>query len=194
MTKKCGNLVLIMVGLFAVVSLIGCKSPCACCEDPGAEAAKTPAVLESATCGAIQRLHVYDKVYLGSMVTQADLAEAKALGVGSIVNLRGAAEHPDFKEKEAAEALGLTYYNPAFQSTESLTNEKIAEIIQVLKDAEKPTLLHCGSANRVGAVWIAYRTEVLGADVTTAVDEAKTIGLKSPDYERRVLEYLREKK
>ena len=59
-----------------------------------------------------------------------------------------------------------------------------------LKTAERPILLHCASANRVGAVWLPYRVLDGGLSWDHALAEAKTVGLKSPDYEAKAKDYI----
>jgi ubiquinone/menaquinone biosynthesis C-methylase UbiE len=51
-------------------------------------------------------------------------------------------------------------------------------------------MLHCGSANRVGAVWLTYRVLDQGVPIETAIEEAKTIGLRSPEYEAKARDYI----
>ena len=53
-------------------------------------------------------------------------------------------------------------------------------------------ILHCSSANRVGAVWLAHRVLDGGLKYNEALSEAKTVGLKLPAYEERVKEYSRQ--
>ena len=52
-------------------------------------------------------------------------------------------------------------------------------------------MLHCASGNRVGAVWLAYRVLDEGLEPGAALEEARTIGLRSAGYEERALEYVR---
>ena len=62
---------------------------------------------------------------------------------------------------------------------------------EVLSDHErKPILVHCASANRVGAVWLAHRVLDDGLAYEAALAEAKTVGLKAPALEQRAKEYI----
>jgi hypothetical protein len=51
--------------------------------------------------------------------------------------------------------------------------------------------VHCGSANRVGAMWLIKRVKLDGWDVDRATAEAETIGLRSPGLKEFALEYVR---
>ena len=45
--------------------------------------------------------------------------------------------------------------------------------------AHQPAYIHCGSANRVGAMWFIKRVQQDGWDTQRAMAEAETIGLRS---------------
>ena len=51
-------------------------------------------------------------------------------------------------------------------------------------------MLHCGGGNRVGAVWITHRVLDDGVELDAAIEEAKTIGLKSEPLKQRAIEYI----
>jgi len=72
-----------------------------------------------------------------------------------------------------------------------LTPKVFDKARKLLRTSEKPILLHCSSANRVGAVWIPFRALDMGIPLEQAVEEAKTIGLKTPAYEEIARQYVR---
>jgi len=57
--------------------------------------------------------------------------------------------------------------------------------------AHRPVLVHCATANRVGALLLPY----LALDEHMAVEEAHRlaveVGMRSPDYSRLALDYVR---
>jgi protein tyrosine phosphatase (PTP) superfamily phosphohydrolase (DUF442 family) len=59
-----------------------------------------------------------------------------------------------------------------------------------LRGAARPLFLHCGSGNRVGAVWIPYRVLDQGVELEAAVAEAKVVGLKTPEFEAKARDYV----
>ncbi len=111
------------------------------------------------------------------------------MGFRSIISFRLPGE-PAYDEARAVGELGMDYHNPAFRGVGSLTDEKIDECLDTLRSAQRPALVHCGSANRVGAIWLAWRCLEENADPNTAVEEAKSVGLRSPAYEQRILEFI----
>jgi len=104
----------------------------------------------------------------------------KALGFATIVDLRGPAEGAG-GEKQAAEAAGLRYVN--IPVTGGIpTDAQVAEFARVIEDPNNaPLLVHCASANRVGAMSTLYRVRQ-GIPLAIALEEGRTAGLR-PDRE-----------
>jgi uncharacterized protein (TIGR01244 family) len=146
--------------------------------------------LEPYSCGTVQRLHTYKGIFLASQPQPADFEQAKKGGIKTVINLRHPAEIKAFDEKKIVGDLGLTYYNPAWDGPDELTDAKFDEVRNLLKTAQRPILLHCASANRVGTMWMAYRVLDDGATHDEAVAEAKTVGMKSPNYEAKAKDYI----
>lgn len=175
--------------LLALVT--GCATPPA---EPPPHAAKVTEVLEPYECGSITRMHTLGGVYLASQPKAADLEQAMHGGIRTVVNLRHASELPDFDEAKAVSDLGMHYVSLPWQGASELTDEVFDRARQVLATAERPLLVHCASANRVGAVWIPYRVLDDGLDLEAAVAEARTIGLKTPEFEAKARDYVARKR
>jgi uncharacterized protein (TIGR01244 family) len=146
--------------------------------------------LEPTTCGRIARVHRLADVYLAGQPTAEDLAEAKKLGVKTIVNLRPDAEQKGFDERAAVEDAGLAYVHIPFSGADDLDDAIFDKAREELKKAERPLLLHCASANRVGAVWLPYRVLDNGIAYDAALAEAKTVGLRTPAMEAKAKDYI----
>jgi len=182
--------VLATAAILAVLAA-GCeKKP----EPPGPPDVAAPevamAALQPRVSGTIKRLHIYDDVWLASQPSPEDFELARDDGVRTIINQRPAREMEDFDEGAHVTSLGLRYLNPGWNGADELTDEIIDETRQMLRTAERPVMLHCGSANRVGAIWFAYRVLDDGLTVDAALAEAKTVGLRTPEYEVIVRDYV----
>jgi uncharacterized protein (TIGR01244 family) len=108
-----------------------------------------------------------------------------------VLNLRTASEGIDLQhEREAIEKAGLRYVNiPVVSSAPK--PEQVDEFIKAVKDKDnQPMLIHCGSANRVGAFWMIYRVIEQGWPEDKALDEATKIGLTSPALKTFTHEYI----
>jgi len=116
----------------------------------------------------------------GGQPSAETLAKLKELGFKTVVNLRSADEAPIVaKEKTVVESQGLRYVSiPVTTGTFSIDD---ADAVQRVLDDESaaPVLLHCTSANRVGAVWGVIQRR-RGRSLAEAEAEARRIGLTSP--------------
>lgn len=146
--------------------------------------------LEPAFLGSTEKVHRYGTIWLASQPAKEDLPLAGELGVLSVISLRKPGEI-DWDEGAAVRELGLAYLNPAFESSEELTDEIFDTVRERLAAAaESPVLLHCGSANRVGAIWLAHRTLDGGLAYGDALCEAESVGLRSAALRERARSYI----
>lgn len=191
----------------AVIFVSGCREdPAGSSADPSAPsptpASPAPAVpppkdavsaderLAPVSCGAIARLHAFGDIWLASQPSPADLERAKEAGIRTVINQRPESELGDFDERTAVTSIGLRYENPGWNGPDQLTDEIIEETLDLLRTADRPLLMHCASANRTGAIWIVYRALDGGLDVDAAVAEARTVGLRTAEYERIARAYV----
>jgi uncharacterized protein (TIGR01244 family) len=110
--------------------------------------------------------------------TSAGIAQLKAMGFKTVVNLR--TEKEGAKDEESVvKAAGLAYVSVPV-TAETLSQADADAVGRVLDDSlAGPVLLHCATANRVGAVWALLRVRQ-GRTLEEAEAEGKAIGLKSP--------------
>lgn len=145
--------------------------------------------VESAKLGNTRNVHACGDLYLAGQPTQDDIALLKQNGIKRVITLRYEDE-VKWDEKQAVEAAGMEFVSIPLGSVDTLTNDALDKITALLGEKSGKTLLHCGSASRVGGVWIAHRVLNEGVDVDTAVAEAKEVGSRNPDYDRRAREYI----
>jgi uncharacterized protein (TIGR01244 family) len=113
-------------------------------------------------------------------------------GFKSVINLRLASEANANIDLNAAQAksLGLNYIHIPF-STQQLDPKVIDQFLAAIADtSNQPAYVHCGSASRVGAVWLAKRVLQDGWTIEKATEEAKLIGLRSEALEKFALDYV----
>ncbi|SMF78085.1 TIGR01244 family protein [Tistlia consotensis] len=111
----------------------------------------------------------------GGLVKLEALPQLKALGFKTVVNLRTAEEDPG-AEAQAAAAAGLDYVSIPV-SAKAPTAEQVAAFTTLVEDpAHYPILVHCHSANRVGALWTLYRAG-RGVPPEVAIQEGRTVGM-----------------
>lgn len=141
-------------------------------------------------CGGIQKLHRRGNVLIAGQPGAADLALLQRAGVRTVINLRKATE-TDWDEAATARELGLEYANLGFMLPTEFDDAVLDEARRLLNaSASAPVLLHCGSANRASAVWLAHRVLDEGVDYDTALAEAEATGLATPAYAEVVRAYI----
>ena len=125
---------------------------------------------------------------------QPDAAAWAALsraGFKSVVDLREANEPRGHDEPGEVARAGLGYFLLPV-SHETLRDRQFDELREFLRDpANRPALVHCQSANRVGALMIPYLTLDEHIPLDKAQQMADLIGLRSPDYRALAIDYVR---
>ena len=121
------------------------------------------------------------------------MAALKKEGFVSVINLRLPTEQGADVDagRAAAQAAGLKYIHLPFNA--AAPDAKVVEsfLAAVADTSNQPVFIHCGSANRVGAVWMIKRALQDGWDVDRARVEAETIGLSSAQLAAFATEYIR---
>lgn len=121
----------------------------------------------------------------GGRISAADLPALDAAGVRHVIDLTADGETPDFDEAAAVRAAGMRYDNLPVRGAEGLTRENVIAFDRLLEGTAGPTLVHCASGNRVGAL-VALRAAWLdGADDEAAVAEGRRWGLRGLEGEVR---------
>ncbi len=113
-------------------------------------------------------------------------------GFKSVINLRTASERgANIEENRArAEALGLKYLHIPFNGG-APENKTFDDFLTAIADkSNQPVYIHCASANRVGAVWLAKRVLQDGWAIDKATEEARLIGLSAAPLEKFALQYI----
>ena len=148
-----------------------------------------PAV-QSAELGSTRNVHVVGHLYLAGQPQPDDLTTIQSSGIKRIVTLRDDGEL-DWDEGSLAKEAGLDFQQVAVGSADALSDGIFDELREILRGSDRtPTLLHCGSAHRVSAVWYTFRVLDQGVDAQQALEEAKTIGLRPSPFYDRALAYV----
>ena len=180
--------------LAVAAALLAAGAPARAARDPqaapsSAAPAKAPR-LEALSWGTVERMHRLDSVYLASQPGKEDFALAKDAGIRTVIDLRKPGEL-DWNERAEVERLGMEYDNFGFKEPEQLTDAIFDATRKLLNDpGKKPILLHCSSANRVGAIWLAHRALDDHLPLDDAIREAEQVGLKSTAFRDRARDYV----
>lgn len=144
--------------------------------------------------GETKNCHSFGDHLLCGQPSEQEFVLAKSRGIDVVITLRKE-EEIAWDEAEVVRDLGMEFHRFAFGAPPTLTDEIFDKTLKTLSESkDKSVMLHCGSANRVGAIWLAHRVLNDGLDVETARKEAKMVGLRTSGYEQRAMEYIEKKK
>jgi uncharacterized protein (TIGR01244 family) len=128
----------------------------------------------------------------GGATQPAAMAELKKQGFKSVINLRLATE-PGAEidaSRAAAQQAGLKYIHLPFD-TASPDPKLVDNFLTAVSDtSNQPVYIHCGSANRVGSVWMIKRALKDGWEIDKAREEAEAIGLTNPRLKAFATDYI----
>jgi uncharacterized protein (TIGR01244 family) len=142
--------------------------------------------------GIVNFSRVDATVGCGGATQPAAMAELKKQGFKSVINLRMASEEGANIDasRAAADQAGLKYIHLPFDA--SKPDEKVVEnfLSAVADKSNQPVYIHCGSANRVGSMWMIKRSLQDGWEIDKAREEAEAIGLTNPKLKEFATEYI----
>lgn len=128
-------------------------------------------------------------LYTGGQPDEEQLQRAADAGIDVVIDLRPRDETPDFNERRLAEDLGLEYRYRPVRGAVDLTEDSVDWLDRQLSDVEgQPTLLHCSTGNRVGALMALRAHWLHDATPEDALALGKEAGLTElEDDVRRIL-------
>jgi uncharacterized protein (TIGR01244 family) len=142
--------------------------------------------------GATNVTRVDAVLMCGGATTDEAFPALRKEGFAAVINLR----QPDEpgvdigRSRQAAEAAGLKYVHVPVRGAGPEPASVEAFLAAVQDPANQPMYIHCGTANRVGAMWLIKRVLVDGWDTDRALAEATTIGLTSANLREFALDYI----
>lgn len=158
----------VLTSVFALALLGACAS------------ASPEALLSEAGLSSLSLMNpqaVDGRVLTGGQPSKADLAYLKEQGFGTVINLRRAEEDFGYDEKADAESLGLAYVNIPISAADGVNGTMAAYLRSVINQTDAPVLLHCGSGNRVGALYAMGAHHIDGKSIDEALAIGRSAGL-----------------
>jgi uncharacterized protein (TIGR01244 family) len=131
-------------------------------------------------------------VACGGATSPEAMPELKRRGFAAVINLRLASEPGAEIEasRHAASTAGLAYIHIPFDGSNPDREPVRRFLAEVARPENQPVFIHCGTANRVGAMWLIKRVLLDGWEERAAVAEAEAIGLSSARLKQFALEYI----
>jgi uncharacterized protein (TIGR01244 family) len=149
-------------------------------------------VTKVAVPGIVNFSRVDATVGCGGATDPAAMTALKKEGFVSVVNLRLASEDGANVEagRAAAQSAGLKYIHLPFNAASPDSKVVDSFLAAVADKGNQPVFIHCGSANRVGGLWMIKRVLADGWAVERALEEAEAIGLQSAQLKTFANEYI----
>jgi len=121
---------------------------------------------------------VNEQLYRGAQPKGDGVRQLAAMGIKTIVNLRGENDRTQ-EEASLARQLGLRYYNVKMRDMSRPTDEQVNQVLAIINAPEnRPVFVHCRrGADRTGVVIACYRIAHDGWSLKQASQEAKHYGL-----------------
>jgi uncharacterized protein (TIGR01244 family) len=141
--------------------------------------------------GSTNVTRVEPSVFCAGATHATTFPALKKRGFAAVVNLRReqepGADIPG--ARAAATAAGLKFIHIPVDGArpDSASADKFLQA--VTDPANHPIFIHCGSANRVAAMWLIKRVVVDRWEIPRATREAEAIGLTSPGLKQFAIEY-----
>lgn len=116
-------------------------------------------------------------VFSSGQPTQEQLQLLADSGVKHIINLRAAGEQ-DWDEGAYVESLGMQYHNIPVAGVAGVTSDNAKRLDDLLNSLDgQPTLVHCASSLRVGALRAIAASEIDGESLESAMATGASWGL-----------------
>lgn len=123
------------------------------------------------------------------MPNEQDLQDAAKKGIKTIINLCPQEETPA-NESDLVAQLGMAYVNIPIRGAQDLTREAAQQLATLMDDCSNhPLLVHCRSANRVGALITLKEYWISGKSAEEALSLGRKAGLTK--LEPGVVEIMR---
>ena len=121
----------------------------------------------------------FDGIITAGQPTKAQFDKLDEAGVQTVINLRTEGEQGTWDEEAKAEEMGLEYVDIPVGGPDDLTRDKVDLFSDVLRKEEGTFLVHCGSSNRVGAMFALRAFWILEKPAEEAMAVGQKAGLDS---------------
>ena len=122
--------------------------------------------------------HPEPSLWTGGQPTLQDIPELVKLGIRTVIDLRAAEEPRPFPPEPTWAAHGITYVALPVRGVPDLNPTRAKELEDAVAQAEPGVLVHCASANRVGALFACAQVWLHGQGPEDAALYGRERGLK----------------
>lgn len=114
---------------------------------------------------------ISDKLYRSEQPNAKAVTEYESIGIGTIINLR---KHHNDNSEAKTSSITLKHIPMAARN---VTQDQILQALTLIKNSEKPTVIHCWhGSDRTGVIAAAYRMVFQDWSSQQAIDEFENGG------------------
>lgn len=133
----------------------------------------------NAAMPSITRLRrIHENLWCSGQPSPEQLQALPAAGIRTVISLCPDGEC-GWDERALAATLGLQHCSIPIRGAGDLGTDAAERLAAALRDASGPVLLHCASANRVGALMAIKAYHLDGCDSETALQQGRAAGLSA---------------
>ena len=121
-----------------------------------------------------KNFHKIDEgVYRSNQPSPQRLAEFRDMGIKTILNLRGSAQHSQYLfESEACAKLGLELIDFRLCASDPPSREELFQLFEIFRTMQRPVVMHCKSgADRTGFAAVLYLHVIKGVPLEQAMKQ-----------------------
>ena len=122
--------------------------------------------------------HPEPSLWTGGQPTLQDIPELVSLGIRTVIDLRAPEESRPFPPEPTWAAHGITYVALPVRGVPDLNVATAKELEDAVARAEPGVLVHCASANRVGALFACGQVGLHAQGAEEAIVFGRARGLK----------------
>lgn len=160
---------------FALIALLVSASTTACAEQGDSSPNINVGAMGDLTIKNFKQ--VEPNIYSAGQPSETEIKQLAEAGIKVIINLRPQAEM-NFDEQGLVESLGMQYISIPVAGADEVSADKAERLANAIKGLEgQPIVVHCASANRVGALVALDEALNHGASVDEAIKKGKEWGM-----------------
>jgi uncharacterized protein (TIGR01244 family) len=129
--------------------------------------------------GIVNAVEAEPGLLIAGQPTAQQIKAAGKAGYHTVLDLRSRAEDRGFNEEKTVLKAKIAYTNVEV-TPDTLTQSKVLYFLMMLRQAERPVLLHCHSGNRAGALYYAWLVLEKAVPEDQALEQARLAGLRDP--------------
>ena len=138
-----------------------------------------PVVAQGPGLGIPNAVEAEPGLLIAGQPTAAQIKAAGKAGYRTVLDLRSRIEERGFDEEKVTGKAKMAYTNVEV-TPDTLTQSKVLFFLMMLREAERPVILHCSTGNRAAALYYSWLVLEKGMPEEQALTQAQAAGLRDP--------------